>query len=87
MGKIAVGSKNEARTGNEKELAATSVLRISLEEAATKISNTHSSDKEEDLDLLVWAGVLPLNIRRETPSPFENENIPTPEYVKNWESD
>ncbi|MFG6446746.1 pyridoxamine 5'-phosphate oxidase family protein [Roseateles sp. BYS180W] len=84
MEKIAAGRKNEARPGNEKELAATSVLRISLEEAATKISNTHPSDKEEDIDLPVWAGVLPLKIRRETPLPYENKNIPTPEYVKNW---
>jgi len=84
MEKIAVGRKNEARPGNEKELAATSVLRIALDEAATKISNTNPSDKEEDRDLPVWAGVLPLTIKRETPVPFENENIPTPEYVKSW---
>lgn len=84
MEKIAPGRKNEARSGNEKELAATTVLRISLEEAATKISNTNPSDKEEDLNLPVWAGILPLAVKREAPQPFENENIPTPEYVKNW---
>lgn len=84
MEKIAVGRKNEARPGNEKELAATSVLRISLDEAAIKISNTNPADKEEDLNLPVWAGILPLALKHEEPLPFANGNIPTPEYVKNW---
>lgn len=84
MQKIAMGREREARPGNEKELAATSVLRISLDEAATKISNGDPSDKEEDVNLSVWAGVLPLVIKHGEPIPFANDNIPTPNYVKNW---
>lgn len=84
MQKIAMGRETEARPGNEKELAATSVLRISLDEAASKISNGGPSDKEEDVSLPVWAGVLPLVIKHAEPIPFANGNIPTPSYVKNW---
>jgi nitroimidazol reductase NimA-like FMN-containing flavoprotein (pyridoxamine 5'-phosphate oxidase superfamily) len=84
MDKIATGRKHEARPGNDKELAATSVLRISLAEAATKISNTHPVDKEEDLNLPVWAGVLPMAVKQGEPIHADNGAIATPEYVKNW---
>jgi uncharacterized protein len=84
MDKIAAGRKHEARPGNDKELAATSVLRISLVEAASKISNTQPVDKEEDLDLPVWAGVLPMVVKHGEPIHADNGEIATPEYVKNW---
>lgn len=84
MDKIAPGRKHEARTGNDKELAATSVLRISLVEAATKISNTNPVDKEEDLALPVWAGVLPLAVKHLEPIPADNGILPTPNYVTDW---
>lgn len=84
MDKIAPGRKLEARPGNDKELAATSVLRISLVEAASKISNTLPVDKEEDLDLPVWAGVLPLRVMHGEPIHADNGAIATPDYVKNW---
>jgi nitroimidazol reductase NimA-like FMN-containing flavoprotein (pyridoxamine 5'-phosphate oxidase superfamily) len=84
MDKIAAGRKHEARPGNDKELAATSVLRISLTEAATKISNTNPVDKEEDLNLPVWAGVLPMAIKHGEPIHADNGEIATPGYVSQW---
>lgn len=86
MDKIAVGRKNEARPGNEKELAATTVLRISLNEAVSKISDTTPEDKPEDQDLRVWAGVLPMCLKRGLPQPSENGSVPTPGYVTDWPS-
>jgi nitroimidazol reductase NimA-like FMN-containing flavoprotein (pyridoxamine 5'-phosphate oxidase superfamily) len=84
MEKIAPGRKKEARAGNEKELAATSVLRISLNEAAAKISKNGPVDKAEDVDLPVWAGILPLRIVQEKPIPSDNQTVSTPNYVLNW---
>jgi hypothetical protein len=84
MDKIAIGRKHEARPGNDKELAATSVMRIALEEAACKISNGPPSDDEEDLQLPVWAGVLPMSIQHGEPIHADNGALATPEYVKNW---
>ncbi|MDF3013905.1 MAG: flavin-nucleotide-binding protein [Cellvibrio sp.] len=84
MDKIAAGRKHQARPGNDKELAATSVLRISLAEAATKISNTNPVDKEEDLNLPVWAGVLPMAVKHGEPIPADNGAIPIPDYVVRW---
>jgi nitroimidazol reductase NimA-like FMN-containing flavoprotein (pyridoxamine 5'-phosphate oxidase superfamily) len=52
---------------NDKELNATSVLRIPLAEAAAKIRDGGVKDDEEDLGWPVWAGVLPLNTAVGTP--------------------
>ncbi|NTX28850.1 pyridoxamine 5'-phosphate oxidase family protein [Burkholderia pyrrocinia] len=85
MDKIAVGRKHEARPGNSKEINATSVLRISLAEAAVKVSDSLPSDKEEDLALAVWAGILPLKTTRGTPIHADgNGSVPVPNYVRNW---
>lgn len=85
MDKIAAGRKHEARSGNTQELAATSVLRISLDEAAAKVSNKKTpEDKEEDLDLAVWAGVLPMCMTRGQPIAADNGELPIPNYVRNW---
>lgn len=84
MDKIAAGRKQEARPGNRQELAATSVMRIALNEAACKISNKSPVDKPEDLDLAVWAGVLPLTTKRGEPIAANNTAIATPDYVAAW---
>lgn len=85
MDKITDGRRDEARRGNSKELAATSVLRLSLAEFAVKISNGGPSDKEEDVDLPVWAGVLPFKTVRDTPIHAEyNKSVAVPSYVTSW---
>ncbi|MGR4018998.1 pyridoxamine 5'-phosphate oxidase family protein [Vibrio harveyi] len=56
---IAPGRTEEVRLSNEKELKATMLLRISLVEASVKVSNFGINDDAEDMDLPVWAGVLP----------------------------
>ncbi|KML48828.1 flavin-nucleotide-binding protein [Burkholderia cepacia] len=83
MDKIAAGRRHEARPGNAKEINSTSVLRISLAEAAVKVSDSMPSDKEEDLALAVWAGILPLKTTRGTPI-HADANVPVPDYVRNW---
>ena len=45
----------------DKELNATSVLRIALTEASAKVRNWGVKDDEEDLAWPVWAGVIPLH--------------------------
>lgn len=56
---IAPGRTEEVRLSNEKELKATMLLRIPLTEASVKISNFGVNDDAEDMDIPVWAGVLP----------------------------
>jgi len=54
------GRWDTLRPITEKELNATSVLRIALDEASAKVRDWGVKDDEEDLDWPVWAGVIPL---------------------------
>ncbi|MGY5702634.1 pyridoxamine 5'-phosphate oxidase family protein [Vibrio antiquarius] len=56
---VAPGRTKQVRLSNEKELKATMLLRIPLTEASVKISNFGVNDDAEDMDIPVWAGVLP----------------------------
>lgn len=84
MDKIAAGRRHEARPGNAKELAATTVLRIPLTEGVAKVRTGGAEDDEKDLHLAVWTGVLPMRQLRDTPIPDEILDIPEPAYVKAW---
>lgn len=55
------GRWDTLRPINDKELNATSVLRIPLAEASAKVRASGVKDDDEDLDWPVWAGVIPLN--------------------------
>jgi len=56
---IAPGRTEQVRLSNEKELNATELLAIGLEEASVKISAFGVNDDSSDLDRPVWAGILP----------------------------
>ncbi|EHP38609.1 hypothetical protein OR16_35832 [Cupriavidus basilensis OR16] len=81
--RIAAGRSGEARPGDANELAATTVLRIGLDEAATKIRSGGPKDDEADMALPVWAGVLPLSLQGQRPVP-DGAQRSTPEYVRRW---
>src|SRR5574343_895455 len=55
------GRWESLRPINDKELGATSVLRIPLVEASAKVRASGVKDDDEDLAWPVWAGVIPLN--------------------------
>jgi nitroimidazol reductase NimA-like FMN-containing flavoprotein (pyridoxamine 5'-phosphate oxidase superfamily) len=57
---IVPGRTAEARTPNEKELRATLVVRLPLDECSAKVRTGGPKDDEEDMGLPVWAGVLPV---------------------------
>ncbi|MFA0682596.1 pyridoxamine 5'-phosphate oxidase family protein, partial [Vibrio splendidus] len=56
---IAPGRTDEVRLSNEKELTATELLAIPLTEASVKIGKHGVNDDKADMDIPVWAGVLP----------------------------
>jgi len=60
--KILPGRWNDARQPNEKELKATSILRLPLSEVSAKMRTGDVQDDEEDYALPVWAGVLPIRL-------------------------
>jgi nitroimidazol reductase NimA-like FMN-containing flavoprotein (pyridoxamine 5'-phosphate oxidase superfamily) len=78
------GRGPEVRPGNDKEFAATTVLRIPLGEAACKVRAGGPNDEEEDMAWPVWAGVLPFERTRAPAVVDEFNQQPTPDYVRNW---
>ena len=61
------GRWGECRAPHAKELAATSVLRVPLDEWSVKVGDGFPDDPEEDLDEPVWAGVLPMRVAYDDP--------------------
>lgn len=84
---IAKGRAQDARPADRHELAATTVLGISLHEAAAKIRAGGPLDKEGDMALPVWAGVLPLRLQHRPAQPEPDQTGPLPAYVANWADD
>lgn len=84
MAHLVPGRQADVRPGNDKEYAATTVLRIALAEAACKTRTGGPKDDEDDLALPVWAGVLPLAQARGAPQPDARCTVAAPDYVRNW---
>ncbi len=84
MDKIALGRQAEIRPGNDKEFAATTVLRISLAEAACKVRSGGPTDDEEDMHVSAWAGVLPFVTLRGPAIRDTACSSNPPEYVASW---
>lgn len=57
---LAPGQWEATRQPNRRELAATSVLALALDEASVKVRNGPPVDDPEDVAAGGWAGVLPL---------------------------
>jgi nitroimidazol reductase NimA-like FMN-containing flavoprotein (pyridoxamine 5'-phosphate oxidase superfamily) len=60
---ILPGRWDDARPPNERELKATSVLRVPIEEFSAKVRTGPPIDDAEDLAFPTWAGVLPLEMK------------------------
>jgi nitroimidazol reductase NimA-like FMN-containing flavoprotein (pyridoxamine 5'-phosphate oxidase superfamily) len=67
---VAPGRWDEARQPTDQELKATWILSVPLDEASAKIRTGPPEDEPEDLDLPVWAGVVPIHLAAE-PSEYE----------------
>jgi len=83
---VAPGRWAEVRQPSEKELHATTVLAIPLEEVSAKVRIGPPLDDEEDYAFPVWAGVLPLDLIPQAPVPDDRLPAGTvvPEYVKRY---
>jgi nitroimidazol reductase NimA-like FMN-containing flavoprotein (pyridoxamine 5'-phosphate oxidase superfamily) len=75
-----------ARTPSAKELKATSVLELPLEEWSLKVSGGHPEDDDGDLDRPVWAGTIPLHHTWGEPEPAPDlaPGIDVPPAVATW---
>lgn len=73
----------ELRAPRAKELAATSVLRVPLDEWSVKVGDGFPDDPDEDLDEPVWAGVVPMRVAYDDPvdAPDLGPDRPVPAHV------
>jgi uncharacterized protein len=80
------GRWQEARLPNRKELNATRVVSMKIDEASAKVRMGPPVDDEEDYSLPVWAGVLPLQEQALSPIRDEllPEDIPLPESITKY---
>lgn len=58
---VSPGRNAHVRPASAAELAGTRILRLALHEAAAKIRNWGVEDAEEDMNIPVWAGVVPFS--------------------------
>src|SRR5262249_10303272 len=86
--KILPGRWNDARQPNERELRATSILKLPLSEVAAKVRSGPVEDDEADYVLPVWAGVVPLRLVADAPVRDErcDPSLPVPPYAKSFRS-
>jgi uncharacterized protein len=77
------GHWEHTREPNRKELAATAVLAVPLDEASVKVRSGGPKDDPEDYDSGIWAGVLPasLTFGLAEPDPALAEGIAVPEHI------
>jgi hypothetical protein len=66
---VAPGREHDARMPTDEEFRQTLLLAVPIEEASAKIRSGPPKDDEEDLQLRVWAGVLPLRTVHGPPDP------------------
>jgi hypothetical protein len=80
---IVPGRTAEARPPSDRELRGTTVLALPLDECSVKVRTGAPLDEDEDMDLPVWAGVLPLATvaGAPVPDPAQPADRPAPGYV------
>jgi uncharacterized protein len=74
------------RAMKAKELKATTILGLELNEVSAKVRQGPPGDDEEDYALPIWAGVIPLSIHTggNVPDPRLMADVVAPEHVRDF---
>lgn len=77
------GRGADARSAGAQELAATSVLALGIADVSAKIRAHGVKDRDDDLSLPFWSGVVPVRLAYGTPEPTDAAAaaMPLPRYV------
>jgi uncharacterized protein len=76
------GRWDDARQPSQGELDGTTILAVGLDEASAKVRSGGPKDDARDLDLDVWAGVIPLSL--EPHAPIADNELPLPAYAERY---
>ncbi len=89
MERLAPGRWAELRPPTPREIKATLVLSMALEEVSAKVRSGPPLDDEADYALPVWAGVVPVRTVLGTPEPDPRlaPDVPVPENVRRMRLD
>ncbi|MFF5900764.1 pyridoxamine 5'-phosphate oxidase family protein [Streptomyces argenteolus] len=81
---VVAGRSKDSRPADAKELAATAVIRLDLDEVSAKIRTGGPNDDPEDLALPYWAGVVPLAPGYGAPVPSDDLDpaVQVPDYLR-----
>ncbi len=84
--KLIPGRWNHARQPNEKELKATSILKLPLTEVSAKVRTGDFEDDAGDYALPVWAGIIPMRLVAGPPVRDArcDVSIPAPDYAAHY---
>ena len=78
------GRWDDARQPNDGEIKGTTILALPLDEASAKIRSGPPTDDDADLELPVWAGVIPLKIEPSDPIPAAGVGSSPPAYAARY---
>ncbi|MER5967199.1 pyridoxamine 5'-phosphate oxidase family protein [Streptomyces sp. NPDC002057] len=80
---VVPGRSADSRPANTKELAATAVIRLDLNEVSAKVRTGGPNDDAEDLALPYWSGVVPVRGGYGAPVPADDLDpaIAVPAYL------
>lgn len=80
--KLIPGLWEYGREMKKKEAAATMIVELTMDRLSAKSRTGDPVDEEEDLDLGLWAGLIPLKTTVEAPVTAENaQGIPVPSHL------
>ena len=75
VNKVIPGQWDRLRPVLEKELKATTLMSLPIDEASAKVRTGHTEDDEADYAFPVWAGLIPVSFSIGTPIP-DPRNLP-----------
>ena len=83
---VAPGRWADSRLPNDKEIKGTLVVAVAIDEASAKVRTGPPSDDDEDYDLPIWAGVVPLRLEpgELVPDPRLAAGIDPPRYLTGY---
>jgi uncharacterized protein len=76
----------DVREPNQRELDLTTVLSLPIREASAKVRTGPPLDDEQDYDLPIWAGVIPLELKSKSPieDPRLQSGVIVPVYAEHF---